>query len=195
MKKTTFFQISKQRFLLGIGGLMMFCLPLSQAVAQEVESRVTINQTYQRGTVRHDKAFENITAYNKVENTAKAQYEAGKSVVLLPGFTANTGSVFKANIALVTATRSTETVVMALSASPNPFVESTEIEYFLPVATNVTLNVSNITGQDMATLVNNEFQEKGTHKVKFTAYNLTQGGYQYTLKTDEGSLSKRLVKE
>jgi hypothetical protein len=175
---------------------VLLCLSFSKiAIAQDVQNSLSINETYYRGTVQDKKAFDNIKAYNQIEPTAKVQYQAGKSVKLLPGFQAKANANFKAFIAPVTANRESEGVVMTLSAYPNPFVESTEIEYFLPAATKVNLSVSNITGQDVATLIQNEYQEAGMHKVKFTAYNLVEGGYQYTLKTDETTLSKRLVKK
>lgn len=175
---------------------MLLCFSLSKVtLAQDVQNSLSINETYYRGTVQDKKAFDNIKAYNQIEPTAKVQYQAGKSVKLLPGFQAKANANFKAFIAPVTANKESEGVVMTLSAYPNPFVESTEIEYFLPAATKVSLSVSNISGQDVATLVQNEYQEAGMHKVKFSAYNLTEGGYQYTLKTDETTLSKRLVKK
>ena len=44
------------------------------------------------------KAVEAITATNKINSTAKIGYQAGKSILLRPGFESRSGSVFKAEI-------------------------------------------------------------------------------------------------
>jgi hypothetical protein len=43
-------------------------------------------------------ASQTVSATNIISNGAKVSYNAGKSITLLPGFQANTGTVFKANI-------------------------------------------------------------------------------------------------
>lgn len=73
---------------------------------------------------------------------------------------------------------------------PNPFNPSTVIQYGLPKGSHVLLDVYNIIGQKVATLVN-ENQEAGFHQVRFSGtelpsgvyfYRLTAGGFVKTLK-------------
>jgi len=47
-------------------------------------------------------------------------------------------------------------------------------------------------GEEVATLVN-EYQNSGKYSKSFNALNLTSGVYFYTLKTDLGTISKKML--
>jgi len=64
---------------------------------------------------------------------------------------------------------------------PNPFNPETSINYELRNADFVELNVYNIQGQKIATLINNK-QKAGAHTVSFNAAGLPSGTYIYRLK-------------
>jgi len=66
---------------------------------------------------------------------------------------------------------------------PNPFNPATTISYALPKAAQVELNIFNMNGQLVQSLVNGR-QEKGIHKAEFNAGGLTSGLYIYNLKAD-----------
>lgn len=75
---------------------------------------------------------------------------------------------------------------------PNPFNPSTEIGYSLPTATHVTLEVYNLTGQRVATLVNSD-QATGTHTVRWDASQYASGVYMYRLTAGEFTETKKML--
>jgi hypothetical protein len=64
---------------------------------------------------------------------------------------------------------------------PNPFNPSTTIRYFLPDAGKVSLEVFNVVGQKVATVVDNEYRPAGSHEATFAAFDLPSGVYLYRL--------------
>ncbi len=76
---------------------------------------------------------------------------------------------------------------------PNPFNPATEISYSLPKTVNVSLNVYNVLGQKVATLVNNKLEHAGNYKVTFNASSLPSGIYFYTLQAGSFRATKKMV--
>ena len=75
---------------------------------------------------------------------------------------------------------------------PNPFNPSTVIEYSLPEKSNVEINVYNILGVKLATLVKSP-KEAGVYKVEFNASELSSGLYIYELKTNKSTISRKML--
>ncbi len=75
---------------------------------------------------------------------------------------------------------------------PNPFNPTTTIEFSVPKAMNVVLNVFDITGRKVATLVNGRVTA-GTHRVEFNATNLAAGIYFYSLKAGNRIITRKMV--
>lgn len=84
------------------------------------------------------------------------------------------------------------TVYSLDAAYPNPFNPLTTLRYGLPDKSQVRLEVYNLVGQHVATLVN-EFQEAGYHQVNFDARNLASGIYLYRLKAGEFVQYRRIT--
>lgn len=66
---------------------------------------------------------------------------------------------------------------------PNPFNPSTNINYALPTSADVSIDVFNVLGKKVASLVNQK-KAAGKHAVQFQATNLASGVYFYTLRID-----------
>ena len=75
---------------------------------------------------------------------------------------------------------------------PNPFNPSTMIRYGIPKDTKVMLEVYNVLGQKVTTLVNQELKA-GWYEVLFEGRGLSSGVYFYRLNTAESVISKKLV--
>jgi hypothetical protein len=76
---------------------------------------------------------------------------------------------------------------------PNPFNPTTTIQFNLATAQNVTLEVYNMLGQKVATLVQNQPMTAGVHTQSFDASSLASGMYIYKLYTPEFSQSRRMM--
>jgi hypothetical protein len=75
---------------------------------------------------------------------------------------------------------------------PNPFNGYTHIQYDVAEATHITLNIYDIIGQKIATLVD-KFQEPEQYNVPFDANNYPSGVYFYRLKSDKFVETKKLL--
>ena len=75
---------------------------------------------------------------------------------------------------------------------PNPFNPSTTISYSLPSESKVKLQIINLLGQEVATLINNT-ESAGYHKVVFNAGNLASGIYIYRISAISIDTKKEFV--
>jgi Secretion system C-terminal sorting domain len=74
---------------------------------------------------------------------------------------------------------------------PNPFNPSTTIEYSLPSPGKVSLNIFDVLGRQVETLVN-EFQSGGRYKVNFNGSKLPSGIYFYRLIVSQLNSSNKI---
>ncbi len=75
---------------------------------------------------------------------------------------------------------------------PNPFNSSTIIKYDIPVSTDVILEVYNVIGQKVYTLVD-KFVRAGSYQTTFNPNNLTSGVYYYKLTTNKITKTNKLI--
>ena len=80
----------------------------------------------------------------------------------------------------------------SLGNYPNPFNQTTTINYQLPKDGFVTIKVYDMLGKEVATLVN-ETKSGGYHSVNFDASKLTSGVYVYTITTNNFIQSKKML--
>jgi hypothetical protein len=75
---------------------------------------------------------------------------------------------------------------------PNPFNPSTTIEFELPKASQVSLKIYDITGREVATLVEGN-RAAGSYSVPFSASDLSSGVYFYKLQAGDFFAVRKLV--
>ena len=75
---------------------------------------------------------------------------------------------------------------------PNPFNPTTTIRFELPRASQVSLKVYNVLGQEVVTLVDEE-KPAGIYDVQFSAMSLSSGMYLYRLRAGDFVATKRLM--
>jgi hypothetical protein len=75
---------------------------------------------------------------------------------------------------------------------PNPFNPVTEIKFSLPIASDVRLDIYNVMGQNIATLVNSRL-DAGIHTYEWNATNMATGVYFYRLKAGAFSETKKMI--
>jgi PKD repeat protein len=75
---------------------------------------------------------------------------------------------------------------------PNPFNPTTVIEYQLPQSAQVRLQVYDMSGRQVAELVNEQISA-GTHTINFDASNLSSGVYMYRLQAGTIMLTRKLT--
>jgi hypothetical protein len=84
------------------------------------------------------------------------------------------------------------TTFAVTGAYPNPFNPSTSISFTLPEASRVTLNVYDVNGRQVASLVNGTLNA-GSHKVTFDGSSLSSGVYLYVLKGSNQTATGKMV--
>jgi len=75
---------------------------------------------------------------------------------------------------------------------PNPFNATTAIQYNLPEQSQVIINIYDILGRKVQTLVNKQ-QPTGYHQVIWNANDKTSGMYFYKIQAGEYSEAKKMV--
>ena len=83
--------------------------------------------------------------------------------------------------------------LLSANIYPNPVTNNAIISYELPLKSQVTISLYNLTGKEILSLINEE-QDKGSYSINFNANNLDSGIYFCTLKAGEKTITKKIVK-
>jgi hypothetical protein len=76
---------------------------------------------------------------------------------------------------------------------PNPFNPVTKINFAIPVGTNVSINVYDVSGKQVNSIMKNKFLEADYYSVVFDASKLSSGIYYYRIETDKFTSVKKMV--
>jgi Secretion system C-terminal sorting domain len=76
---------------------------------------------------------------------------------------------------------------------PNPFNAATTIEFHLSHPSQVSLEIFNLHGEKIVTLVERKKFTAGAHKINWQAENLTSGVYFYHLRTNDFVETRKLI--
>lgn len=162
-------------------------------------------------------ASSTITASNVINSGADIIYSAGNTVTLLPGFATAPSALFRAsttgcingNVGGRVRDEQTEPIEVVYEpmnegeeseekdvvvASPNPFDSNITFEYYIKEDSKVTLQIFDMTGKIVATLIDNDPKIKGIHHENFGGDYLLNGIYIFRMQTSSSVLTGRIVK-
>ncbi len=76
---------------------------------------------------------------------------------------------------------------------PNPFNPVTKINFDLPEDSRITMVVYDVTGREVAKIVNNEFRKAGYHTIQFNGSSFASGVYFYSISTESYVMTKKML--
>ena len=134
---------------------------------------------------------ESNTAMPENHVSAVRVIEPGK---LLLGFWLYGGAILEYDASLITSGEVADLPrdVLLHQNYPNPFNPSTVIRFELPAEMAVRLEVFDVLGRRVATLLN-ERLDSGMYDVAFDASGVASGVYLYRLQTDMGPISRKMI--
>ncbi|WP_020601984.1 T9SS type A sorting domain-containing protein [Spirosoma spitsbergense] len=172
--------------------LFMGCCLTLTCLAQQPQRTLRIQLSYENADQRLEQAVETIVATGRVGKTASVEYRAGQSVTMLPGFEAQQGSTFLAQIKAVQVNGEPS---LQLAAFPNPFEQSTTINYYLPAEGKVNLWVTDAQGKVVGQLLRDENQSAGQHTMEWKPTSLSDGVYIPVIEVNQQRAVSRIVKK
>ena len=145
-----------------------------------------------------------------VLNEQEVLFTAGEKVLLEPGFVAESGSVFIAQIGACPGPSAKtdeeapeenqpaieqQTPISNIRAYPNPFGESVNIVYHLNETSDVNLSLYNLHGRKVRDLLLNQRQQVGKYTIELPNCNLASGMYLCVLQANEHRKTIKLMKK
>ncbi|MCF0071484.1 T9SS type A sorting domain-containing protein [Dyadobacter sp. CY261] len=134
---------------------------------------------------------------------------AGEAIVLEPGFSVTNGAQFHGKIEEVHADQRDVVLEeagqmkmevefdqekLSINNYPNPFVKNTEVQYWLPEDSKVSLLIYDDSGILVSKVFQDSFQSRGLHKISLEGQQLTSGTYNCVLTTPLYRTVRKIVK-
>ncbi|WP_420150392.1 T9SS type A sorting domain-containing protein [Spirosoma sp.] len=170
------------------------CCTALVSLGQTTQQALRIQVTYEKAGYHVEQAVETIATTSAVEASAVVEYRAGNSITMLPGFRANRGSVFTANIKPVNIGKEGD-AKLQLVAYPNPFEQSTTIGYYLPEDGKVNVWILDAQGKVVEKLVDSVNQSAGKHSLEWRPTAVSSGVYIPIVEANQQKATGRLVKK
>ena len=153
------------------------------------------------------KASETIISTDTINTPHTVIYEAGQLITLLPGFEVKSGATFTAKIAdcstNLLATESSNnrnTIATKFNAStpklevyPNPFTTQTNIKFTIAEAGPIHIQLMDLTGRILQTVVPQAHYDSGTHQVTLQNNQLQPGIYFIQLMNADKQLVHKII--
>jgi hypothetical protein len=76
---------------------------------------------------------------------------------------------------------------------PNPFSQITAITYTIPGQTDVSIDVFDISGKKVLTLVEQERKDRGRYIVEFNAESIPSGMYYYRMRAGNYANVRKMI--
>ena len=120
-------------------------------------------------------------------------YSKNGKYVAYAGFTSVNSSNDQKNVTKVSTIENSVPTQFSLNQNfPNPFNPSTLIQYTIPNASNIKIEIFNITGESVATLVDG-FKSEGYYEVSFNASDLPSGMYLYRISAGTFVQTRKMI--
>jgi len=155
----------------------------------------TLNDIYSGGYTFN--ASDSITSSGYITGCTNMNFNAGKSVILYPGFKTQHGVVFCAEIAdepcKIPKDKSKLSKSVELGIHPNPSKHKATLTFELMEASKINVVLTDIMGKPVMELLNNTNKEAGLHQINIDTSHLPVGMYYCTLKNKETISSQKLL--
>jgi len=131
--------------------------------------------------------------FGTVNRNGTNSYHSGDEFLIVSGKPYTSNDVYTFNSSVTFIEDNVNNISYQLYQNyPNPFNPTTTIRFSIPERTNVLLEVFNILGQKVTTLVNTEL-DKGNYQREFNASKFASGVYIYRIQAGNFITSKKLL--
>jgi hypothetical protein len=83
---------------------------------------------------------------------------------------------------------------VSLTVSPNPVQDEAIVQVKLPQSTLVSLSVSNVSGESITQLIQQEYKEAGEYRLMLNTQDWASGMYLLHLRTSQGITTFKVIK-
>ena len=203
----------KVRMRANIETMRMNMVTNSATLCNTCQDDLTLNETHT--ATQSFQAKNTITSQSVINVGVTVDYQAGQSITLQPEFHAKEGAIFSATIlanpcanTLIPTTTETSTLKQTISEQPiieqtvnkvninvypNPFTTSTDIQFTLPTATAIQLQLYDLNGQLVQTITPKSVFETGNHSVHWENNRNLAGMYFLQLTSSEERVVKKVL--